>query len=95
MTSLFQNSSPPYPCWKRRLYHLSRPVTEEDVRAFLGNEELYVRETQAGPVNIIHKYGLIEIHCITGKAEVEVWFNCENGAYPSEYLDALFSTRFD
>jgi hypothetical protein len=74
---------------------LSRPVTKDDIVAFLGNEELYVRETTAGTVNIIHKFGLVELHCIIGESRIEVWFNPEKGAYPSEYLDALLSTRFD
>jgi hypothetical protein len=86
---------PPYPGWTRREYRLSRPVKNEDVAAFLGNEDLSVRETPAGPVNIIHKYGLLEIHAIIGEPVIEVWFNPENGGYPSEYLDALLSTRFE
>jgi hypothetical protein len=86
---------PPYACWERRLYRLSRPVTEEDVRAFLGNEDLYVRETPAGPVHIIHKYGILEIHALIGEGSIEVWFDPENGAYPAEYLDALLATRFN
>ena len=95
MTSAFRNPVPPYPGWVRREYRVSRPVTEEDVTAFLGNEELYVRETPAGPVNIIHKYGLLELHCIPGEPVIDVWFNPDNSAYPSEYLDALLSTRFN
>ena len=94
MSSPFPDPVPPYPCWERRMYRFSRPVTEDDIAAFLGNEELYVRDTTAGPVNIIHKYGLVELHCIVGEQSIEVWFNPENGAYPSDYLDALLSTRF-
>jgi hypothetical protein len=94
MSSPFQNPVPPYPGWERRIYRLPRPVTEEDVAAFLGNEELYMRDTAAGPVNIIHKFGLVELHCLTGVSMIEVWFNPDNGAYPSEYLDALLATRF-
>ena len=94
MSSPFQNPNPPYPGWMRRLYRLSRPVTRDDIAAFLGNEELYIRDTAAGPVNIIHKYGLVELHCLIGEPEIEAWFNPENGAYPSEYLDALLLTRF-
>jgi hypothetical protein len=95
MSALFQNPVSPYPGWEHRVYHLSRPVTQDDVSAFLGDQDLYIRETASGPVNIIHKYGLLEIHCITGESEVEVWFNPDRGAYPSEYLDALFMTRFN
>ena len=95
MNSPFLNPVPPYPGWVHREYRVSRPVTEEDVAAFLGNEELYVRKTAAGPVNIIHKYGLLELHCIIGESILEIWFNPENGAYPSEYLDALLATRFN
>lgn len=95
MTSLFQNPVPPYPGWKRRIYRLSHPVTEDDIAAFLGNEELYIRETPSGPVNMIHKYGLLEIHSLIGERCIEVWFNPDKGAYPSEYLDALLLTRFN
>ena len=95
MTSIFRNSCPPYPGWLRRKYTLSRPVTADDIKAFLGNEELYVQDTAAGQVNIVHKYGLLELHFIIGERTIEVWFNPDKGAYPSEYLDALLSTRFD
>lgn len=95
MTSPFQNPIPPYPGWQRRLYRLSRPMTREDIDSFLGNEDLYVRETAAGPVNIIQKYGLLEIHALIDEKQVEVWFNPDKGAYPSEYLDALLASRFD
>ena len=95
MSTLFQNPVSPYPGWERRIYRLSRPVTQDDVLAFLGDQDLYIRETASGPVNIIHKYGLLEIHCIIGESEVEVWFNPDRSAYPSEYLDALFMTRFN
>jgi len=90
----FVDSVPPYPGWERRIYRLSRPITDQDIRAFLGNEELYIRETPAGQVHIIHKYGLLEIHALFGKQWIEVWFNPERGAYPAEYLDALIATRF-
>ena len=95
MNSLFINPVPPYPGWELRIYRLSRPVTNDDIQAFLGNEEIYIRETAAGPVHIIHKYGLLEIHSLPGEKYIEVWFNPERGAYPSEYLDALLATRFD
>ena len=49
---------------------------------------------QAGPVNMIHKFGLLELHCIPGESKIEIWFNPEKGAYPEEYLEALLSTRF-
>jgi hypothetical protein len=94
MSSPFPAQVPPFPCWERRKYRLSRPVTRDDITAFLGNEELYVRETPAGLVNIIHKYGLVELHCLIGEPEIDIWFNPDNGAYPFEYLDALLSTRF-
>ena len=94
MKSEFRNPVPPFPSWVRHEYHVSRPVTEEDIAAFLGNEDLYVRETAAGQVNIIHKYGLVELHCIIGEPRIDIWFNPDNGAYPSEYLDALLLTRF-
>ncbi len=76
------------------MYRLSRPVTADDITAFLGNEELFIRDTPDGPVHIIHKYGLVELHCLIGEPTIEVWFNPESGAYPAEYLDALLATRF-
>jgi len=79
----------------RREYRLSRPVIREDIAAFLGNEEIYIRETAYGPVNIIHKYGLLELHCVIGEPVTETWFAPGKGAYPADYLDALLSTRFD
>jgi hypothetical protein len=95
MDSPFPNPVPPYPGWERRIYRLSRPVTKDDIQAFLGNEDLYTRETAAGPVHIIHKYGLLEIHALVNEQYIVVWFNSERGAYPSEYLDALLATRFN
>ncbi|MEI6840170.1 MAG: hypothetical protein WCK53_02805 [Methanomicrobiales archaeon] len=95
MSSPFSNPVSPYPNWVRREYRVSRPVTVTDIAAFLGSEELYTRDTPSGQVNIIHKYGLVELHCIIGEPRIEVWFNPENGAYPSEYLDALLATRFN
>ena len=95
MATLFQNPVSPYPGWKRRIYHLSRPVTDDDIRAFLGHEDLYVRETESGLVNIIHKFGILEIHFIVNDSEVEVWYDPGNGSYPLEYLEALLATRFD
>ena len=95
MTSAFQDPGAPFPGWERRMYRLSRPVTKDDIETFLGNEDLYVRDTAAGPVQIIHKYGLLEIHSLVGEQCIEVWFNPDKGAHPSEYLDALLSTRFN
>lgn len=94
MNSPFPNPVPPYPGWERHIYRISRPITGEDIQAFLGNEELYIRETASGPVHIIHKYGLLEIHVLTGERCIEVWYNPDKGSYPSEYLDALLATRF-
>jgi len=95
MTTAFQHPIPPYPGWERRIYRLSRPVTGDDIAAFLGNEELYTRDTPSGPVTIIHKYGLLEIHCISGESEVLVWYDPNKKVYSSEYLDALLKTRFN
>lgn len=94
MTLGFPDPQSPFPGWKRHDYRLSRPVSDEDIQAFLGNEELYIRDTAAGLVHIIHKYGLLEIHALIGEQNIEVWFNPERGAYPSEYLDALLATRY-
>ena len=66
MITAITDPVPPYPGWMRRTCRLSRPITSDDIRALLGNEELYIRETAAGPVNIIHKYGLLEIHARIG-----------------------------
>jgi len=65
-----------------------------DIQAFLGDEDLYIRDTVSGPVHIIHKYGLLEIQALVGKKSIEVWYNPDKGSYPAEYLDALLSTRF-
>lgn len=94
MSTTFQDPVSPFPGWKRRIYRLSRPVTKEDIQAFLGDQELYIRETASGTRAIIHKYGLVEINLIVGAREAEIWFAPDKGAYPSEYLDALFQTRF-
>jgi hypothetical protein len=45
-------------------------------------------------VNIIHKWGVLEIHAIPGEREIEVWFSPDHAAWVSEYLDALLATRF-
>ena len=62
---------------------------------FWGTKNYIRRDTPSGQVNIIHKYGLLELHFIVGERSVEVWFNPEQGAYPFEYLDALLETRFN
>lgn len=94
MKPSYDNPVAPFPGWTRRIYRLPREVTHEDIRAFLGNEELYVRQTESGTRAVIHKYGLGEINLIAGVSEAEIWFNPERGAYASEYLDALLATRF-
>jgi hypothetical protein len=94
MATLFQNPVSPYPGWKRRIYRLSRQVTDDDIKAFLGDQDLYVRETESGLINIIHKYGVLEIHFIVNDPEVEIWYDPESGSYPLEYLEALLATRF-
>ncbi|MDK2974959.1 MAG: hypothetical protein PWP08_1330 [Methanofollis sp.] len=76
------------------IYRLTRPMTEEDVAAFIQDQELYSRETDAGEVRIIHKFGIAEIHCIIGERTIEVWFDPKKSAVASEYIDALLSTRF-
>ena len=65
-----------------------------DIQAFVGDEDSYIRATISGPLHIIHKYGLLEIHALVGRKRIEVWYNPDKGSYPSEYLDALLSTRF-
>lgn len=76
------------------MIRLSRPVTEEDVAAYIQDQELYRRETEAGEIRIIHKFGIVEINCIVGERFIEVWFSPEMSAVASEYVDALLSTRF-
>lgn len=95
MTPGFPDPIPPFPGWVRREYCLSRPITEDDIAAFLGTEDLYVRETPVGTITIIQKYGVLEIHALVGETCIEVWFNPDRGAYPSEYLESLLSTRFN
>ncbi|MDN7025520.1 hypothetical protein FGU65_11575 [Methanoculleus sp. FWC-SCC1] len=94
MSTPFADPVPPYPHWRRRIYRLPRPVTEEDVAAFVRNQDLYHRETGAGEVQIIHKFGIVEINCLIGERTIEVWFDPAKSAVASEYLDALLSTRF-
>lgn len=94
MSKPFDTPVSPFPGWKRQLYRLSRPVTTEDVQAFLGSEDGCTRETPAGTAHIIHKYGLFEMGFIVGEANVEVWSYPESGAHAREYLDALLATRF-
>ncbi len=84
----------PYPGWELRIYQLSRPVTMYDIQAFLGDQDAYIRDTPAGPVHTIHKFGLLEIHALVGRKVIEVWYNPEQGSYPSEYFEALLATRF-
>ena len=94
MSTIFQNPISPYPLWKRRFYRLSHPVTENDIQAFQGNQELVVRETGSSLVHIIHKHSLFEIHGVIGEDEIEVFFNPDKESYSLEYLDTLLMTRF-
>jgi hypothetical protein len=94
MTAPYSDPVSPYPGWIRQIYRLSRPITKEDVDAFAGGQEIYIRETPSGPEHIIHKYGLMEIHCLIGEKEIEIWFSPEKSASVSDYLDALLATRF-
>jgi hypothetical protein len=90
----FDSPVVPFPGWQRRIYRLSRPVTYEDILAFVGNEDLTTRETAGGTRVVIHKYGLVEINLIKGVGEAEVWFAPDKGGYPAEYFEALLGTRF-
>lgn len=93
-STVFPAPVPPFPGWERRIYHLSRPVATDDITAFLGKEELVIRENGEFPVTIIHKYGLLEIHMIVGQRDIDVWFGPEEAVWSAEYLDALLATRF-
>ena len=94
MSTIFQNPIPPYLVWKRRFYRLSRPVTEDDIQAFQGNQELVVQETGSDLVHIIHKHSLLEIYGVIGEDELEVFFNPDKEFYSLGYLDTLLITRF-
>jgi len=85
---------PPYPRWRRTTYRLARPVTEEDLAALVQDQELYCRETGAGEVSIVHKFGIAEIHCVVGERTIEVWFAQEKSGAALAYIDALLSARF-
>lgn len=85
---------PPFPGWKQMVYRLPRPVTEEDVAAFVRDQELYRRETSAGEVWIVHKFGIVEIHILIGERAVEAWFDPKKSALALEYLTSLLETRF-
>jgi hypothetical protein len=93
-SDLFPAGPPPFPGWERRIYRLPRPVLQEDIMAFLGGQELYTREAGGRTIRIIPKYGLLEIHCITGEPEIEVWFSPGKAAYSLDYVEALLATRF-
>ncbi len=94
MPDPFDNPVAPYPGWQRQLYRLPRPVTRDDILAFLGNEECIVRETDGGKRVVIQKYGVAEINLRIGVSAAEVWFAPDTGGYPAEYVDALLGTRF-
>ncbi len=84
----------PFPGWKCRVYRLARPVTTDDIRAFLGDEDGFTRETPGGTIHVVQKYGLFELGFIVGESKVGVWSDPESGAHAREYLDALLATRF-
>lgn len=92
--SPFPKPVAPFPGWKRSTYRLSRPVVQNDIDAFLKNQEHYVRETAKSAVSIIHKWGVLEIYAIPGEREIEVWFSPDQSVWVSEYIDALLATRF-
>lgn len=94
MASRFTDPVSPFPGWERRLYRLSRPVTHDDVEAILHGQEEYVRTVGDTRIEIVHKFGLVEIELVIGSPEVEVWFSPEQRARTFEYVDALLSTRF-
>lgn len=94
MSTPYADPVAPYPHWQRMIYHLPRPVTEEDVAAFVRNQDLYRRETDAGEVQIIHKFGIVEINCLIGERTIEVWFAPGKSAVAATYVDALLATRF-
>ena len=94
MSTPYADPVAPYPHWQRMIYHLPRPVTEEDVAAFVRNQDLYRRETDAGEIQIIHKFGIVEINCLIGERTIEVWFAPGKSAVAATYVDALLATRF-
>ncbi len=94
ISDLFPNPVPPFAGWQRRIYRISRPLSRDDIDAFIGNEEIFIRKTGTGTVNIIHKFGLAEINCIIGERDIEVWFSPEKAGYSMQYVEALLATRF-
>lgn len=94
LSTPYANPIAPYPHWQRMIYHLPRPVTGGDVAAFVQHQDLYRRETDAGEIQIIHKFGIVEINCIIGERTIEVWFAPEKSAVAAAYVDALLATRF-
>jgi len=92
--NLFPPPVSPFPGWIRRIDRLSRPVMQDDIAAFLGNEDLIIRDNGSRPVTIIHKYGLLEINLIIGERDIEVWYSPKQAVWLVEYLDALLQTRF-
>jgi len=94
MASPFHDSVPPYPGWERRIFHLSRPVTDDDVEAILNGQDEYYRTVGPGRVVCIHKFGLVEVNLVVGAREIEVWFSPVQRARTAEYVDALLATRF-
>jgi hypothetical protein len=36
----------------------------------------------------------LEIHCLIGAREIEIWFSPDKSATVADYLDALLETRF-
>ncbi|MFW5639080.1 MAG: hypothetical protein WAN99_01740 [Methanoculleus sp.] len=94
MSTPYADPVSPYPHWQRMIYRLPRPVTSEDVAAFVQHQDLYRRETDAGEIQIIHKFGVVEINCLIGERTIEVWFAPGKAASVAEYIDALLSTRF-
>jgi len=61
----------------------------------LGNEKLSTLGTPLGIKHIIHKFGRLEINCISKESEIEVGYNPEKKSYSSEQMDALLMTRFN
>ena len=47
MTNVSQDPIAPIPHRERRIYRPARPVAKDEIQAFLGNEDLFMRDTTA------------------------------------------------
>jgi len=94
MSIIFQNPRSPYLGGECRGYRILGPVSCDNIRHF-GKRKNSTLGTPSGTKHIIHKFGRLEIKCISGESEIEVGYNPEKKSYSSEHIDALLTTRFN